>query len=253
MSENFPEYQKINGLYKRHREGPLKGKFIHGEWATEELGYLANSEWFFTEKIDGTNCRIAALVDENGQVDTRVGGRTDKAQLHVDLVSVLNDVALKLEDWAHDHWEETTDIDNPASYSIILYGEGYGPGIQKGSGYREDKGFILFDVKIGHTWLRRADVEDVAVQLGLAVVPLYFIGDLHQAIELVRPGSGYGSLVAKDPECFEGLVGQPTVPLLDRRGTRIITKVKRADFEPRVYDLHTLTWRSPESLKASTE
>jgi hypothetical protein len=232
MSELFPEYHKINGVYKRHREGPDKGRFIIGEFAAPEFEYLFDSDWNWTEKIDGTNCRIAAYVDEDGQVDTRVGGRTDNAQLHVDLVKVLDDIALKLEDWAHDQWHAEVEAKQTTQpYTVALYGEGYGAGIQKGGAYRPDKSFILFDVKIGSSWLSYDNMFSIGTELGIDTVPLFGTFSLREAIEDVQPGSRYGSRIAIDPSAFEGLVGVPSVPLFDKRHNRIIVKVKRKDFE----------------------
>lgn len=228
----FPEYHKINGLYKRHREGPEKGRFIIGEFATPEFEYLFDADWDWTEKIDGTNCRIAAHVDEDGVITTRIGGRTDNAQLHVELTTVLEDVAQKLGEWAHDQWYADVEAKQETqTYQVTLYGEGYGAGIQKGGDYRPDKGFILFDVKIGQTWLQYDNVESVGKQLDLAIVPLYIVGSIRKAVEIVQPHSGWGSAVATNPEAFEGLVGVPKVPLFDRRHNRIVVKVKRKDFE----------------------
>jgi hypothetical protein len=228
----FPEYHKINGLYKRHREGPDKGRFIIGDFAAPEYEYLFHLDWDWTEKIDGTNCRILVYVNEDGDVSSVVGGRTANAQLHVDLVKVLDEIAERLSEYAHDQWyEEVNAKQEVTTYTIQLFGEGYGAGIQKGGDYRPDKSFILFDVKIGNSWLSYDNMESVGRQLDLPVVPLYRTGSIKEAIDIVQPNSGWGSAVAENPEAFEGLVGVPRVPLFDRRHNRIIVKVKRKDFE----------------------
>ena len=117
------------------------------------------------------------------------------------------------------------------TYTVQLFGEGYGAGIQKGGAYRSDKGFILFDVKIGKTWLGYDDARAIGIELGLDVVPLYTVGTIREAVYIVQPDSGWGSKIAIEPEAFEGLVGVPKVPLFDKRHNRIIVKVKRKDFE----------------------
>ncbi len=50
-----PEYPKIYGPYKRHTEGPDRNKLIIGEWTKPEFRDLANIDWEWTEKVDGTN------------------------------------------------------------------------------------------------------------------------------------------------------------------------------------------------------
>ena len=108
-----------------------------------------------------------------------------------------------------------------------LYGEGYGPKIQKGGGnYRADQDFVLFDVKVGDFWLQRGDVEDVAKKLGLDVVPIIGEGTLAEMVELARQGfkSRWGDFIA------EGIVARPSVELRSRNGSRLITKIKHSDF-----------------------
>lgn len=43
--------------------------------------------------------------------------------------------------------------------------------------HRPDQDFVLFDICVGDWWLQRADVEDVAMRLGLDIVPV--IGKAH--------------------------------------------------------------------------
>lgn len=109
---------------------------------------------------------------------------------------------------------------------VILFGEGYGPKIQNGGTYRDDVSFILFDVQIGDTWLKRESVEDIAKTFGIDVVPIIFTGNLQQAIDYVKtkPKSTIG--IAN----MEGLVGRPAVEMRDRMGKRVIVKIKVCDF-----------------------
>lgn len=205
------EYPKIYGPYNRHTEGPNRNKLIEGQWSRPEIGYLAQSEWNFTEKVDGTNIR----VHWDGH-KVEFGGRTDRAQIPAKLVAVLQN--LFPEELFEQQFGETV---------VTLYGEGYGAGIQKGGGnYRPTPGFVLFDVRIGDWWLLRDDVLDVAVKMGIDVVPLVLTGTVAEAIDCVRGGfvSEFGPFTA------EGLVGTTTAGLLDRAGNRIMVKIKAADF-----------------------
>ena len=72
------EYHKIQSIFKRDM-GKSKA-LIEGEWSLPEFEFLANNEWEFTEKVDGTNVRV---IWRDGAVT--FGGRTDDAQMPVQL------------------------------------------------------------------------------------------------------------------------------------------------------------------------
>lgn len=109
----------------------------------------------------------------------------------------------------------------------ILFGEGYGPGIQKCGGlYRADKAFILFDVLVGKWWLDWESVNDVARKLGIETVPYLGLKTLDQIVEMVRTpfASQLGTAMA------EGIVARPIETLFNKRMERIIIKLKTKDF-----------------------
>ena len=115
-----------------------------------------------------------------------------------------------------------------------LYGEGCGRGIQKGGELYVAEGvdFVLFDVRIGEFWLERNNLEDVSTKLNIKIVPIVYFGDnpymtLDRCIHRVRDGfkSHWGDFKA------EGLVMKPRIELFNRKGERIITKLKVKDFE----------------------
>ncbi len=206
------EYHKIQTVFKRDAETKHKN-LLEGEWTLPEFDYLQNNPWVFTEKVDGTNIRV--MFD--GERIT-FGGKTDAAQIPATLGTRLNEVFLPLA-------ETFANVFN--STDVCLYGEGYGAKIQKGGGnYRPDQDFVLFDVKVGEWWLQRADVEDVAANLGIAVVPIIGEGTLNDMIEMARSGicSTWGEFEA------EGIVARPKTELRTRNGQRLITKIKCRDF-----------------------
>jgi hypothetical protein len=160
-----PTYHKIQSVFKRDEANHYK-TFLMDEFAEESFSYLQDANWRATEKIDGTNTRIHF----NGDSYT-IGGRTENAELHVDLVQHLQAIG---------HQGNTT-LDG-----LTLYGEGYGAGIQKGGGnYRPDKGFILFDVLAveSNMWLKHEDVEDIAKTLDIPVAQWAWMGTLNNAVE----------------------------------------------------------------------
>lgn len=206
------KYPKIQSIFKRNPENNYK-TFLKGEWTMPAFGYLCDNVWEWTEKIDGCNTRIGW----DGQTVT-LGGRTDNAQIPAFLVNKLQELfpAEKLKSVFPDFDGELT-----------IFGEGYGRKIQKGGSYIPDGvSFILFDVYIG-CWLKRRDVCDIAYNLEIDVVPLVGEGTLQAAINLAK--WGFDSLVG---DCkAEGLVMRPKVELQTRLGHRVITKVKRKDFQ----------------------
>lgn len=205
------EYHKIQTVFKRDMQ--KNGKtLLEGQWTLSEFEYLAGNKWVFTEKVDGTNIRVML---KDGAVT--FGGKTDNAQIPAQLVARLNERFLPM----------AAQLQEVFGCDACLYGEGYGAKIQKGGGnYRLDQDFVLFDVRVGEWWLQRADVEDVAQQLGIDVVPIIGEGTLHEAVEWAKKGivSKWGAFQA------EGIVARPKIEMNTRNGHRIITKIKCRDF-----------------------
>ena len=206
-------YHKIQTVFKRDPETKFK-TLLENEYSLPEFEYLKKNKWIFTEKVDGTNIRI---MFQDGKIT--FGGKTDRAQIPNQLVNRLNEKILPLLD-------KFIEIFNDAE--VCLYGEGYGAKIQKGGGnYRVDQDFVLFDIKIGHWWLKREDIEDIANKLNLDIVPIIGSGSLEELVEYVKTGfnSKWGEFMA------EGIVARPENELLARNGNRIITKLKHKDFK----------------------
>lgn len=210
------EYQKIETPFMRDEKGTKK--LIEGEYRNELVEYLKNCEWIFTEKIDGTN--IGVVWDGH---NVSFQGRTEKAQIPANLVNRLNEL------FGGDESEEMFE-QNFGAFKFILFGEGFGAKIQNGGNYIPDGvDFILFDVYAvdAHMWLRRESVEDIAQSFGIRCVPIVGTGSIEDAVNFVKtkPDSTIGT--AK----MEGVVCRPKVDISDRRGNRLIVKVKVKDFE----------------------
>jgi len=208
------EYHKIETLFERDMEGSKK--LIEGKFRNPSVEFLANNQWAFAEKIDGTNIR----VHWDGH-KVLFGGRTDAAQLPTDLIYALNDKFLGITN-------EQLFEQKFGATPVTLYGEGYGEGIQSGGAYRKGKGFVLFDVFIGDVWLERENVEDVAKAFSVPVAPIVLTGTIAEAVAYVK-GMPRCTFAEQEKEA-EGLVGRPLVEMKDRRGNRLIVKVKARDF-----------------------
>lgn len=208
-------YPKIQTMFKRDMSN--RGQIMEGIWSLPEFEYLKDNQWAFTEKVDGTNIRVMF----NGQ-EIKYGGKTDNAQVHFDLIKRLQEIfEPKLE-----LLKNTFNAKPELETSICFYGEGYGAGIQGGC-YKQTKDFVLFDILIGQWWIRREDVEELAIKFGLDIVPIVLEGTLQDGIELVKKGyiSKWGDFTA------EGIVGKPKTELRTRSGDRLITKIKSVDFK----------------------
>lgn len=260
-SENT--YQKINTLYKRDKYNII---MPYDEYVDPVFKFLENCLWDAEEKIDGTNTRIEVTSDlyydnegNNSPIqlygvyfNVEYRGKTDNAQIPPMLQKhleekypkdvVLNALGLKdyipVSEFESHKWgvknDKTGDfvIDEtkiPKKYTI--YGEGYGPKIQAGGNYiSEGNEFIGFDVKVDDLYLLRDSRDEILNKMNCPIVP--FIGQmtLLEAIEFVK--KGFTSRIAKaNPNYLaEGLVLRTPIGLKDRRGNRIIVKIKTCDW-----------------------
>lgn len=212
------EYHKVETLYERDE----KTFRLKPEMILKNPVYGMIKSWVWTEKIDGTNIRAIW----NPEYGVTFGGKTDNARIHTELVK-----------WLYENITvEKLRAVFPES-SLVIYGEGFGPGIQKGGGlYADRKQFIVFDVfvadtinsKLGGWWLNDANMRDVAAKLGLNAVPLVGEMPLEDAREMVRVG--FKSALNGGQAKAEGLVGRPVEALYDKKGSRLIVKLKTKDF-----------------------
>lgn len=211
------KYDKIETIFTRDVNGTKK--LIRNEFRNPTIKFLSFNKWIWTEKIDGTNIRIYW----DGHTVT-FGGRTDNANIPAALMNKLN--VLFGGEINAQIFEQTF-----GEKEVILFGEGYGKGIQKaGSSYiSDDVGFILFDVLIGDNYQEREWVEATAKAFGVPTVPIVGHGSLYKAVEYVE--SHPFSIIAEKLVEMEGIVCRPEMELRDRCGNRIIVKIKWEDFK----------------------
>ena len=210
------KYPKIETIYKRDTDGTKK--LIPGDFRNETVEYLKDNRWYFTEKIDGMNI----VVEWDGHA-VYFFGRTEKAQIPNELLSrleVLFGGETNAQLFEQTFGEET----------VVFYGEGYGRKIQNGGNYISDGvDFILFDIFLPeqNLWLRRESIEDIAKTFNIDCIPFVGFGTLEDGIRYIKlnPPSKIGSAM------MEGIVCKPMQELFDRRGKRIIVKIKWEDFK----------------------
>ena len=228
---------------------------LHDKWSIPEFEYLADNEWEFTEKVDGTNIRIIIERIED-RLMLSIAGRTDNAQIPPALLRSLNEIfggsGISVYNGPENRHPLTDEIGSIMVerdiHALTIYGEGYGPKINGGDRYTDTPSFVVFDIKVGNLYLSRSAVYDFCRNVGLDSVPVVYRGNLWSAFTLVRTGytadfsgnfidlrrtegqpgmrSEWGDFEA------EGIVGVPAVPLHTREGKRIIIKIKGKDFRP---------------------
>lgn len=214
------DYPKIQTLFLRDE----KNIIIPNKFTLTEFEYLKDNKFECTEKIDGTNCHVDIIVEEDNKIGLEFRGRTSKAVIPEHLLSKLK--SLFNRDILMDYFFPA----GKEPYNIQIFGEGYGLKIQNGGNYIKDGvDFILFDVKVGNWWLSRETCERIARDLNLDIVPLIGYMTIPEAVEYVK--KGFKSTIAQNKDYdAEGLVLKTPCGLMARNGQRIITKIKTCDF-----------------------
>ena len=212
------KYHKIKNIFKRDESG--QKKLLESCFADKTVEFLKDLKWSWSEKVDGTNISI----HWNGY-NLQIHGRTEESQIPKPLKDKLLQIFFN---------EETEQLFEQlfGEKEVILFGEGYGINIQKcGKDYLDDVDFILFDVYFpqSNIFLERDNVFDIAIKLGIRIVPLVGAGTLEEAVEYVK--SKPTSQVGKRKALMEGIVCRPEKELQDRLGERIIVKIKERDFK----------------------
>ena len=209
------EYPKIETLFVRD-EKTFK---VTDQLRLPEFDLV--KRWLVTEKIDGTNVRVFFDGANLGVPTVRFKGRTENAQMPTFLLTHLQDAFTA----------EKVGAAFDEGSSVILFGEGYGPKIQKGGNYRSDVSFRLFDVRVGEWWLNWDGVDDVADKLGIRTVPVLGRCDsLDRAIERLRHGSPVAFQEAENEIPQEGIVARTDPLLMTRGGDRLMWKLKAKDY-----------------------
>lgn len=208
-------YEKIETIFERDIEGTKQ--LIWGKYRNETVEFLKDMRWEWTEKVDGTNIRVYW----DGHSVT-FGGRTERASIPAPLVNRLNELF---------GGEENAQMFEQlyGDREVILFGEGYGKGIQAaGKAYKPDGvDFILFDVMIGDNYQPRHVVIQASNAFRINAVSIVGTGTLEDAVQFVfeHPKSTLGDVE------MEGIVCRPEVELRDRCGNRVIVKIKWNDFK----------------------
>jgi ATP-dependent RNA circularization protein (DNA/RNA ligase family) len=202
------EYPKIKSLFVRDEK---THKLIIGDFLSPSFTQVAR--WHVSEKIDGTNIR---LILKDGSVAVR--GRSDKTQLPPNfLEEALPHITGEL-------MVEALNCIDSTSTGMVVYGEGYGHGIQaEGELYAPHKSFRIFDVLTlpEERWCSWKSVEKVSSALGLHTVPVISWNmSLTDVVHFVasRPASIVAGIEAEEERDMEGVVARTDPYLYDSDG-----------------------------------
>lgn len=229
ITTEVTKQQSIKNLFPREKP---HNKFIDTSngFTRPTFGMVKN--WVVTEKIDGMNMRIHA----NQNDEFFIGGKTERAQIPNDLVENIEGLfGMDNTDRSRNILDALKEIGYDG-YNVTLFGEGYGPGIQGGAHYREDKGFILYDARFSKDDGRSfyapfSDVQEIGAALNIPVVRSFELQDATMIYNWMRETiTGYDCEFEEGDgyEC-EGIVAYPLVPLYDSFGERIVFKLKIED------------------------
>ncbi len=244
------EYPKTENVWVRDEE---THKLVEDSFRLPQFEQIAY--WHVTEKIDGTNIRVILDWAYDEEMDlwrpvVDVRGRTDKASLPKNFVQEAFDV--------EEPYELTEDLLRALAaitdqnildltldpVMMVLYGEGYGAGIQSGGGYAPSKRFRSFDVRtykgiVEHgswgpgLWRTWDDVVQVSLSLGVKTAPVLHDEAPFAFVKSVVKG-GLGSTVAREDggdilTPAEGVIARTNPYLYDYRGNRVMFKLKGKD------------------------
>lgn len=213
------KYPKIPTIWTRNDEFKVvPGQFRHLESAIIK-------EWLITEKIDGQNLRIMLFPD--GHVECR--GRGDKTQFHKNAFAYFESMSFP-EKMRGAFYQD----DNGNWPLVVVYGELYGPKIQKGGKYRSDITARIFDVWVNKWWIEWDDVVETAKKLQVPTVPILGFYNNPPVCKAELLNIIPESVVAKEESGQsiepEGIVARTVPMLFTRQGARVLWKSKIKDF-----------------------
>lgn len=231
------EYPKIDTVFDRD---PETFKIVPGKVRLPEFDLVKS--WLVTEKIHGDNVRAWLKpgddsITHSRESEVKVFGRTAKADMKPGVKELLEST-FSLEKMVAAFGTNT---------EAIVFGEAYGPGIQKGGSYRSNKGVRIFDVVVfgpndsagitGNTfpwWLNWSAIEDVARKLDIQTVPVVdYELTLDKAQDVVQGPSLVAAFESETRSMAprEGIVARTEPLLFNRRGQRVVWKLKAKDLE----------------------
>jgi len=194
--------------------------YLHIDNLYKSQEILAFRECYAMEKIHGTSAHISY---DGVELKFFSGGESHERFMTLFNKEFLLHYLNQLDTFSSDH-------------KILIYGEAYG-GKQQGMSktYGPNLKFIVFDVKIGDSWLSVPNACDVATKLGLEFVDYALIPTEIEAINAERdkPSTQAKRNGIEGDKPREGVVLRPVFEVTLNNGKRLIVKHKRDEFRER--------------------
>jgi len=189
------------------------------KWRESELHYLANNLWAYRRKLDGENMRV--MWDGEKAIWS---GKSDDFTCDEETTKMMN------QKFQEEIFEEKFGREK----TVLLFGERMGPKCQGNELGLEESTFVLFDVKIGDVWLEPKNVVAIAKYFDVPSCYDY----MQEGVKPVMEGDGYVDTLTNlikrvnkgEFREWEGLVATPETGLCNRKGERLIVKVKNKDY-----------------------
>jgi Rnl2 family RNA ligase len=228
MEHVFTKYSKIENAHN--------GKFINkiADVFPEEV--KGKCKWQATEKLDGANFQISITIDDKG-TNVQYGKRTSylneqdgnffdyQTVMEDDRIKqLINETILKFE-------LSMGDI------QVDIFGELFGPGIQKRLNYGDVKQFRIFDIRVNGSWRTQEEVKTFLDDAGVIelYVPEFGIFDtLDEA--LLFNIKDVPTAIGDSGDEIEGVVIKPyDVVLSMPNKNRVIIKNKNESFADKAH------------------
>lgn len=180
-----------------------------------ELEYLSKNLWAYKRKLNGENMRVLW----NGE-QAIWNGKTNDFQTNDETTEYMNATFV----------EEIFEEKFGREKQVLFFGERMAPDSQGNELKLEKVEFVLFDVKIGDTWLEPENLRAVAKYFNIRTCYDFmrakdekknYIDTLENLINAVTRG---------DFKEWEGIVASPVIGLYNRKGERLICKIKNHDY-----------------------
>jgi hypothetical protein len=226
-------YPKIQTIFKRDDKGNILPEQI------TKPEFVAVKDWTYTEKIDGMNMRVIFKKNDLGNWEVSFGGKTDNAQIPVNLQKYLKEHFTDKADQIGKYFE----AHDSSARNVIIYGEGYGAGIQKGSAYSKAQKLLAFDMWIDGWWLEPLHAKNICDELDIPFVPVLEFATVEEAIAFVKskpkthlapeidmPMGELRDATLSQIHDMEGIVASSRPLMLFRDGTPIKWKLKDRDY-----------------------
>jgi hypothetical protein len=218
--------------------------YLHIDNLYKNQNILMFKECYCMEKVHGTSahvrfkCTVWPSEGNAGAWELNLFPGGEKLASFLDIFAPQSDITNKFLALGHD--------------DVCVYGEAYGGKCQgMKETYGPDLKFIVFDVKIGDTWLDIPDAADVTAKLGLEFVPWKRISTDLAVLDTERdaPSEVASRRGMGNDKIREGVVLRPLTEMTDKRGNRIIVKHKGDKFSERATPQKVVSLDKIEVLK----